>query len=168
VKNSPSSRPATMFPHQTILPMTRIRPRHALQGLLKPLLLGLFGCALAAPVVALDEDVIATVNGEPVKESVLQAVMQQFRGQQQTPDDAQIVTELVNMSLLAQLATEAGLHEGEDVQSLLELQRMQLLANAYMGKLSEESQPDRQTRVSRQPDFAGVGSRSARGDAQGH
>ena len=91
-----------------------------------------------SPVNALDEGVVATVNGEPVHQATVMAVQQQLAGRQQAPDEAMVIQELINLNLLSQLATEEGLHEDDAIRSVLELQRLQVLANAYMGKLSEE------------------------------
>lgn len=87
---------------------------------------------------ALEEGVVATVNGEPVHRATVIAVQQQLAGRQQAPDETMVIQELINLNLLSQLATEEGLHEDDSVRSVLELQRLQVLANAYMGKLSEE------------------------------
>ena len=88
--------------------------------------------------LALDEGVVATVNGEPVHEATLNAVQQQLQGRQQAPAREQIIEELINLNLLSQLATKEGLHESDEIRSVLELQRLQVLANAYMGVLSED------------------------------
>ncbi len=107
--------------------------------------------------LALDEGVVATVNGEPVHESTLAAVQRQLQGREQAPAKEQIIEELVNLNLLSQLATEEGLHESDEIRSVLELQRLQVLANAYMGKLSEELDlPEEQLRAEYDKQVAAV------------
>lgn len=107
--------------------------------------------------LALDEGVIATVNGEPVHEATLNAVQRQLQGRQQAPAKEQIIEELVNLNLLSQLATKEGLHESDEIRSVLELQRLQVLANAYMGVLSEEMElPDEMLRAEYDKQVASV------------
>jgi len=80
---------------------------------------------------------VATVNGEAIQQSTVDAVTRQLQARQQAVDEPAIVEELINMTLLSQLATESGIHEQDDVKSAIELQRIQLLANAYMRDMSE-------------------------------
>lgn len=109
--------------------------------------------------LALDEGVVATVNGEPVHESTLAAVQRQLQGSQQAPAKEQIIEELVNLNLLSQLATKEGMHENADIRSVLELQRLQVLANAYMGKMSEQLDlPDEMLRAEYDKQVANVAS----------
>ena len=107
--------------------------------------------------LALDEGVVATVNGEPVHEATLDAVQRQLQGRQQAPAREQIIEELINLNLLSQLATKEGLHESDEIRSVLELQRLQVLANAYMGVLSEDMElPDEMLRAEYDKQVASV------------
>lgn len=122
-----------------VYPFSRSRPVSALAaGKLAACSLAAMMAVLPVSAHALDEGVVATVNGEPVHRATVVAVQQQLAGRQQAADETLVIQELINLNLLSQLATEEGLHEEDDVRSVLELQRLQVLANAYMGKLSEE------------------------------
>ena len=79
---------------------------------------------------------VATVNGEAILRSTVDAVSRQLQARQQQVDEAAIIEELINMKLLSQLATESGIDDQDDVKSAIELQRIQLLANAYMRDIS--------------------------------
>jgi len=90
-----------------------------------------------AQVYAQENATVATVNGEAILQSTVDAVSRQLQARQQQVDEAAIVEELINMKLLSQLASESGIDEQADVKSAIELQRIQLLANAYMREMSE-------------------------------
>ena len=90
-----------------------------------------------AKVHAQDNATVATVNGETIEQSTVDAVSRQLQARQQQVDEAAIVEELINMKLLSQLAAESGIDKRDDVKSAIELQRLQLLANAYMREMSE-------------------------------
>jgi len=90
-----------------------------------------------AKVHAQDNATVATVNGEAIEQSTVDAVSRQLQARQQQVDEAAIVEELINMKLLSQLAAESGIDKQDDVKSAIELQRLQLLANAYMREMSE-------------------------------
>ena len=89
----------------------------------------------SAPLVA--QDSVATVNGEPVSKRLVDIVSLQFQNQRQNMSEADIVEELINLTLLSQLAEKAGLHEQDDVASALDLQRMQILSNSYLREISD-------------------------------
>ena len=85
--------------------------------------------------------VVATVNGESIYQSTVDTVSQQLQSSQQPIDEAAIIEELINLKLLSQQAVETGLHERDDVRSVLELQRLQILSNMYLREISESVQP---------------------------
>lgn len=106
----------------------------------------LFICASLLPgtsVIAQDvgnNGVVATVNGEAIYQSTVDSVSQQLQGNQQSVDETAIVDELINLKLLSQQAVETGLDEREDVRSVLELQRLQILSNMYLREISTSMQ----------------------------
>jgi len=91
----------------------------------------------SAPVMAQEQTSVATVNGEPVSQSLLDIVTRQFQNQRQNLSEDEIVDELINLTLLTQLAEKAGLHERDEIASALDLQRMQILSNGYLREISD-------------------------------
>ncbi len=94
------------------------------------------GCSTAS--LALDEGVKATVNGNPIMQSMVDSVAQQLQANNQAADEARIVEELVNLQLLSELAEKEGLHKSEEIANVLQLQRNRILANSYMAELSKD------------------------------
>lgn len=94
------------------------------------------------PVAAQDTGgVVATVNGEAIDQSTVDAVTAQLQAGQQAIGEDAVIDELINLKLLSQQAVEAGLHEREDVRSVLELQRLQILSNMYLREISSSIEP---------------------------
>ncbi|MEO1479749.1 MAG: hypothetical protein AAFV01_14345, partial [Bacteroidota bacterium] len=100
----------------------------------------------AAPVVAVD-DVVATVNGQPITLGAMISLRSDLPQQyQQLPDEILtrgLIEQLIDQSLLAAAALKAGLDIRPDVQYALENQGRAVLAEAYMReelakRLSEE------------------------------
>jgi peptidyl-prolyl cis-trans isomerase C len=94
------------------------------------------GLAMAAPVLAATAPAkVATVNGVAIPKAYVDAVVN-AQAQQGTPDSedlrASITDRLVDMEVLAQAASKKGLGKSPEVKAQLEVQRLQVLANAYV------------------------------------
>ncbi len=86
----------------------------------------------------LGDDTVAIVNGQPISQFALDAVMMQLQQSGQPADEAAIINELVNLEMLTQKAEAQKLQERDDIKTLLRLQYTQMLARTYMGDLSRE------------------------------
>lgn len=91
----------------------------------------------STPLLAQEPESVATVNGEPVSKSLLDIVSQQFQNQRQSLTEDEIIEELINLTLLSQLAVKDGLHKRDEIATALELQRMQILSNSYLREISD-------------------------------
>ncbi|MCE5394015.1 MAG: peptidylprolyl isomerase [Acidithiobacillus sp.] len=79
--------------------------------------------ALAAPV--------ATVNGQPIDNSQVQAIMSMSPDLAKQPNAReQVIQNLINMEVLAQYANDHGLAQSADVKERLALAKRQILADA--------------------------------------
>lgn len=94
----------------------------------------LYGSLISAQ--DLGDDVVASVNGQPISQFAVDAVMMQLQQSGQQADPAAIVNELINLELLTQKAEAQKLHERDDIETLLRLQYIQMMARTYMGDLS--------------------------------
>jgi hypothetical protein len=113
---------------------------HARTALIAAIIFLISACDRAAPPEAPAPDAalgpgrVATVNGEPVPESLFRfyALNQlQQSADDLTPDEREAVLEdLVRLKVLEQAANEAGLPRERTIAAELELQRMRMLANA--------------------------------------
>lgn len=93
---------------------------------------------VSGSLLALDEGVLATVNGEPISSELVEIVTRQLESGKQPIDNQRILDELINLQLLTDLAIKAGVDKEKDIANVLKLQRTQILANAYMRTLSED------------------------------
>jgi len=81
---------------------------------------------------------IALVNGKPISKLSLERVTDQLSAQGQTPNQDQIIQELINLEILTQEAERLELDKTTDVATALQLQYTQTMANAYLGKFSQD------------------------------
>lgn len=111
--------------------------------------IALLGLGLAAcnkqPAGSADGTVLATVNGSPITEGMLDSfVRQQANGQlpQLTPvQKASLVKTMVNMELLAQQARKDGVDKQPDVQAELQLTDNSILAQSVVEAYLKQHQP---------------------------
>jgi peptidyl-prolyl cis-trans isomerase C len=94
------------------------------------------GLAMATPALAVPAPTkVATVNGTDIPKSYVDVIVK-AQVQQGTPDSeelrASITNRLIEMQVLAQEANKKGLGKSPELKAQLEVQRMQMLANAYV------------------------------------
>lgn len=78
---------------------------------------------------------VATVNGVVIPQARLDAVLKMLAGNKQpdTPENRNRVREqLINNEVFAQEAVKKGLHKNPEIAAQLELQRQELLVNAFV------------------------------------
>lgn len=94
------------------------------------------GAIVSAPVFAADKGkVFATVNGQPIPQSVYNAFVaeQKAQGAPDTPELANAVKEeLVRREILSQEAKKKGLDKDANVQGQVELAKQAVLIRAYL------------------------------------
>ena len=94
------------------------------------------GAVISAPVLAADKaKAFATVNGQPISQSVYNAFIaeQKAQGAQDSPDLQKAVKEeLVRREILAQEAKKKGLDKNPNVQGQIELAKQAVLIRAYL------------------------------------
>ncbi len=99
----------------------------------KPLLLlSLFLMSYAAMAA---EPAVVTVNGKPIKQSMLDFIIKDANEHGQKVDDnvkEVIISKLISSELLLQEATKAGIDKKPDYQMREELAKRELLVNAYL------------------------------------
>jgi len=82
-----------------------------------------------------NEAAAATVNGTPIKQSLIDAFMQQ-RAAQGAPDTPEarkaVLEELISREVVRQAAVREGVDKRPDVQMQLDLARQNILLNAYV------------------------------------
>jgi len=94
------------------------------------------GLTMAAPALAATAPAkVATVNGVAIPKAYVDVIVN-AQTQQGTPDSEQLrasVTErLIELEVLAQEASKKGLGKSPELKAQLEIQRLQVLANAYV------------------------------------
>jgi len=91
--------------------------------------------ALALPVLAQESGRAATVNGKGISKSRVDIIAKQ-QAARGTPDNEQlrksIVDQLVNFELVAQDAEKKGLLKKPELQTQIDVTRMQIIFGAYM------------------------------------
>lgn len=108
----------------------------------RPAWLALAAFISLSPAVQAQDKVLATVNGKPVTEQMLNAYAQQ-RAPQNANDPAAnnpelLLQELVNRELLYQDALKQGLEKQAQVKEAIELQRREVLINAAVRERLEK------------------------------
>lgn len=89
----------------------------------------------AKPVAAATGPAIATVNGTPISQAKLDAILKinSSRGQPDSPEVRKAIRAmLVNKELLQQAAVRKGLDKDPEVAMQIELNRQDILSNAYL------------------------------------
>jgi peptidyl-prolyl cis-trans isomerase C len=98
-------------------------------------LLTLSACNADQANKAANGKVAATVNGVPIKESIIDAFMQQ-RAAQGAPDTPEmrkaVLDELVSREVVRQAALKEGLDKKPEVQQQMDLAQQNILLNAYV------------------------------------
>lgn len=92
------------------------------------------GSLISAPVLAQGK-AFATVNGQPISQSVFDAFVAEQKAQGATDSDElknAVKEELVRRELLAQEAKKKGLDKKADIQGQIELARQAVLIRAYL------------------------------------
>lgn len=88
---------------------------------------------------ALGGETLATVNGEPVSDRLLEAFIRQYPNvdKESLTDDqrSQLSDHIINVTILAQKARERGLHEEPETRAILALERMQTLADRMVERI---------------------------------
>lgn len=91
--------------------------------------------AVAAPVVADPNAVLAVVNGEPITEGDLALVQEDIGAQlQQVPADqvrAVLLAQLINLKLMAKAGTDLGLQDADTFKKRVQYQTERALSRAY-------------------------------------
>jgi peptidyl-prolyl cis-trans isomerase C len=110
----------------------------------------MLGCSAENPAQSqsptpLGTDTVATVNGEPVYESVFRSYV---LGRTQMPADdlteqqhEAVLDELVQLYVLAQAGEAAGVGDERNIAAQMELQRLNLLARTQVTRYQEENAP---------------------------
>ena len=91
--------------------------------------------ALPLQLLAAPGDVVATVNGKPIKQASLDFMVKQATANGQKVDDntkLALLEVLINREVLAQEAEKSGIDKTADFAIRLELQRQETLANIYL------------------------------------
>lgn len=91
-------------------------------------------------------DRLATVNGQPVSDDLLNAFLSQYpnvdpesiEGEQRQ----QLTEHVINLTIMAQEAQRRGLHESPDTQASLALNRMQTLSDSLIRQVEDEEPID--------------------------
>lgn len=110
----------------------------------------LLGCTAETPAQSQDpnplgEDAVATVNGEPVHESVFRTYV--LGRTQMSADDLNeqqrkvVMDELVQLVVLAQAGEAAGIPSERNIAAQMELQRLNILARAQVTRYQETNEP---------------------------
>jgi peptidyl-prolyl cis-trans isomerase C len=94
------------------------------------------GLAMAAPALASPVPArVATVNGVAIPKAYVDVIVK-AQAEQGTPDSeelrASIIERLIEIEVLAQEANKKGLGKSPELKAQLEVQRLQVLANAYV------------------------------------
>jgi peptidyl-prolyl cis-trans isomerase C len=95
----------------------------------------LLGVLLLAAAVSAQAADPATVNGKPIKQSLVDYIVKDATARGQKVDDsirAVIVNKLISSELIAQEAQKSGFDKQPDYQAKEELMRRELLVNSYL------------------------------------
>lgn len=127
--------------------------RHTILALCTASVIGLAGCEAgnqnddeATIKTDFGGDRLATVNGQPVSDDLLNAFLSQYpnvdpesiEGEQRQ----QLTDHVVNLTIMAQEAQRRGLHESPDTQASLALNRMQTLSDSLIRQVENEEPID--------------------------
>lgn len=93
---------------------------------------------VAKTAAALDEGVVAIVNGSPISAIAVDNVASQLSETGEQGDPETILNELINMEVLTQAAEKIELEKSPEVAAAINLQYTQTMANAYLAKISSE------------------------------
>lgn len=86
----------------------------------------------------LDENVLATVNGNPISSIAVNNVIEQITSSGETANSENILNELINLEVLTQAAEKIDLDKVPAVAAAVQLQYTQTMANAYLARISSE------------------------------
>lgn len=95
----------------------------------------LLGVLLLAAAVSAQAADPATVNGKPIKQSLVDYIVKDATARGQKVDDnirAVIINKLISSELIAQEAQKSGFDKQPDYQAKEELMRRELLVNSYL------------------------------------
>lgn len=103
----------------------------------------LFAFATITPMISvhaspLEQEVLATVNGEPITTIAVDNVADQITSSGDTAVPENILNELINLEVLTQAAEKINLNEIPSVATAIQLQYNQTMANAYLASISSE------------------------------
>lgn len=127
--------------------------RHTILALCTASVIGLAGCEAgnqnndeATIKTDFGGDRLATVNGQPVSDDLLNAFLSQYpnvdpesiEGEQRQ----QLTDHVINLTIMAQEAQRRGLHESPDTQASLALNRMQTLSDSLIRQVEDEEPID--------------------------
>ncbi|HEX7028135.1 MAG TPA: hypothetical protein VF268_12910, partial [Gammaproteobacteria bacterium] len=88
----------------------------------------------------INSDTVATVNGVPLTQAELDAMIQLRHMNRQVPRVKESLDDLIGMELLRQQAVESGVHQDPKVAEEINRQATNALVSAYVQKMME-SQP---------------------------
>lgn len=106
-------------------------PKHILS--MMAALLALVQIALAQPALAADAP--TTVNGQPLKQSLIDFILKDAAEHGQKADDelkSNVINKLISQELVYQEAVKAGVEKQADFQAKQELMRRELVINTYL------------------------------------
>jgi peptidyl-prolyl cis-trans isomerase C len=102
---------------------------------------GIFALAPLSPRALAQDATVATINGDTITEADLTAAMEEFEQQLARVPEAErkrvTLERLIDMRVIAQAATKAGLDKDPSVQRRLDSIRVQLLTSEYVRKKVE-------------------------------
>jgi peptidyl-prolyl cis-trans isomerase C len=89
-----------------------------------------------APAINDTSAVVATVNGKPITEAVLDLYEQQMKGHRPgpAPDRETVLDEVINLELASQSGASEGLDKDTDIQLKIDQQRRAVIATAAIQK----------------------------------
>lgn len=91
-------------------------------------------------------DRLATVNGQPVSDDLLNAFLSQYPNVDpesiESEQRQQLTEHVINLTIMAQEAQRRGLHESPDTQASLALNRMQTLSDSLIRQVEDEEPID--------------------------
>jgi peptidyl-prolyl cis-trans isomerase C len=101
------------------------------------------GAVVSAPVLAADKGkAIATVNGQPISQTVYDTIVaeQRAQGAPDTPETKNAVKDkLITLEVIAQEAKKKGFDKRQDVQVQTEIARQGILVNAYIADYAKNN-----------------------------
>jgi peptidyl-prolyl cis-trans isomerase C len=103
----------------------------------------LAGAIISVPAVAADKGkAIATVNGQPISQTIYDTIVaeQRTQGAPDTPEAKNAVKEkLITLEVIAQEAKKKGFDKRQDVQVQTEIARQGILVNAYLADYAKNN-----------------------------